>query len=421
MQDEHHLISGDQAHANSQWSEAIDHYTAASHLIVDDVERQAKLGFALSQLDRYDEAREVFERLSRRQPSVARWPYLVGYQYHDAGNWNKALDWYNKALTIHPSYSIVHYRAAYCCEQIGDLDQALGHLYSYIESVEALPEADRDHHAAKFTVAHSRVGRILLRKGLKNPAIRSLQKATELDPKLGEARYWLGKALITVGEALRAIHELGVARELLGPKDYVLAVLGEALVLANRYDEAECTYLRIPRHRLKPYILNHIADLYLKQERFHEAISALEMSRQKDASNHKTGFLLAKAYVAVSNPQLAVNELNQAIVLKQRHYCRPYPEAQQLLDSLTKDFPANISNEPSLERAQIGRVEVYDKKRGFGFIRALSGERIFFHCSSWPQSEELPSDQTVEYTILTTAKGLKATGIRLLAQAGLSS
>lgn len=104
------LTAGERAIDENRWPEAVKWLVKARELIPADTAVLGKLGFCLSRNQEYQRAIEVFTDLSTREPKVARWPYMVGYQYYVQSQWAEALRWFDKALSIQPTYLIVLYR-----------------------------------------------------------------------------------------------------------------------------------------------------------------------------------------------------------------------------------------------------------------------------------------------------------------------
>lgn len=411
-----HLSEGDKAYAENRWEDVAKHLQSIADALVHDFDRLEKLGLALSRLGRHDEARRIFERCAELQPTAAKWLYYVGYQYYDAQDWRKALDWFGKALAIYPDYLSVRYRAAYCHCSLGETEAALEHLNYFVGRWEAISESERTRQQRICLKVLKLMGKVYLGQGLTIKAVRSLKQARELDPESGNVRYTLGKALVANKQYDEAITELETARELLGPIDYVLAALGRAFEFAERYDDAEDVYRRIPRHQQKGYILAQIGSLCLKQSRYEDAVTTVEQAVRKDRANHNIRLLLAKAYIGAGKASSAVPQLKEAVKLRKKRYGLDFPDAENLLASIADvdlaDAKAQVGRNEA-KHADSGRVESYESNRGFGFIRGSSGQKIFFHLTDWPSDERVHIGDAVSYTLVTTKKGPRAKDIRL--------
>jgi tetratricopeptide (TPR) repeat protein len=81
------LTAGESATKENRWPEAVKWLTKAAKLVPADTAILGKLGFCLSRNQEYQRAIEVFIDLSTREPRVARWAYMVGYQYYMQSQW----------------------------------------------------------------------------------------------------------------------------------------------------------------------------------------------------------------------------------------------------------------------------------------------------------------------------------------------
>jgi tetratricopeptide (TPR) repeat protein len=100
------------------------------------------------------------------------------------------------------------------CEAEERLDDA---LHAYRKALKCDPSN---------SVAHGRLGRLLLRKGSLEEAFESLQSAKELDPESAEIRFDLGRALSRRGDAQAAIEEFRQALRLRADYAEAMCALG---------------------------------------------------------------------------------------------------------------------------------------------------------------------------------------------------
>src|SRR5205823_1172915 len=101
------------AFSENRWSDAIPDLRTAHECVPDDVDIAWKLGFALSRDERYEDAIHVLDELHSKHPQDARWPYMVGFQFYQQGDWTQAVEWFVKALALRPGYVKVLYRKGY--------------------------------------------------------------------------------------------------------------------------------------------------------------------------------------------------------------------------------------------------------------------------------------------------------------------
>lgn len=103
--------------ANSNWEEAITLY---NEIVKEDnsVQNIEKLGWCLSRAGKYDEAIRYFIQLGEKEPKMAKWKYMIGYQYYSKKDWNEAVKYFEETLKIKPNYLVVKYRISYAYLQL---------------------------------------------------------------------------------------------------------------------------------------------------------------------------------------------------------------------------------------------------------------------------------------------------------------
>ncbi len=70
---------------------------------------------------------------------------------------------------------------------------------------------------------------------------------------------------------------------------------------------------------------------------------------------------------------------------------------------------------------QISKVEFYDPRRGYGKTKLPDGRSVFLHWSEIKSEKSfkcLFEDDEIEFTLITTPKGLRATNIIKINQSG---
>ena len=61
-----------------------------------------------------------------------------------------------------------------------------------------------------------------------------------------------------------------------------------------------------------------------------------------------------------------------------------------------------------------GKVIRFNKKKGFGFIKSCDGKDVFFHYSALVMDgfKDIAVESEVEFDVLETEKGLRASNVR---------
>jgi tetratricopeptide (TPR) repeat protein len=406
----------EQAEKQNQWAEAVQLYSQALQESPDNQTAKERLGWCLSRAKEYEKATAIFQELAQHQPEIAKWPYMIGYQYHEQQHWREAIDWYSKSLTLNPDYIVVLYRKGYAHFKLGQVGEALQAFERCRKLWRALPEGllkDKDkkncakaaYHQAEVLIENWRIV-----EGTFEAAIQLLGEVISLDPANYNAHYLLGKAYLESGQPEKAIEAFQESDHLQPNQEYVLDRWGQALAQLKRHDEAEKIYQRIPPPQRKDYTLRNLGEIQLQKGDHQRAIATLKQAIQKNGRNHNAHYYLGLCYRAASEWALAVHELREAIRLRQKHYKLPFPDAQKALDEILSQHPEAASMLREGQR-QRGKVIKYFEEKGYGFIQAGSGQ-LFFHVKDCPRGERIEVGMVFEYDEGMGDKGPKAIKLR---------
>ncbi|MGD2215953.1 MAG: tetratricopeptide repeat protein [Gemmatimonadales bacterium] len=195
-----------------------------------------------------------------REPGYADVRHLLGLALGLAGQPEAALEEFDRALALNPSYVEAHLNRAITLNDLG----------RYEEAREAFRLAwDSDHSAgrpfsrsvsARLSNLHMELGDLYADLGSYKEAVEQYQSATNLRPDFLDIRTKLARALMERGDLRGAVHELnGVLSE---NPEYVEArvALGLVYYRAGQYDSAAAewrTCLRqVPDHPKARAFLN---------------------------------------------------------------------------------------------------------------------------------------------------------------------
>ena len=81
---------GDKFASENNWTEAAKFYKQATELDPGDNSILGKLSFCYSRNREHEMAIEVLSKLHEREPHMARWPYMIGYQYYDKKDYGRS-------------------------------------------------------------------------------------------------------------------------------------------------------------------------------------------------------------------------------------------------------------------------------------------------------------------------------------------
>lgn len=418
------MSQAEQAKQQSLWSDAVQCYMKVLEMSPGHQPAKEQLGWCLSLDKKYQQAINVFQELAQSQPQIAKWPYMIAYQYHEQEQWQDAIKWYEKSLAVSPDYIVVLYRKGYAHFKLAQVGDSLRSFERCRILWRALPEGplkERDkkncakaaYHQAELLIENPRK----IERAFEG-AIRLLGEAIQLDPQNHNAHYLLGKALLENNQAAEAIVAFQESDRLKPNQDYVLDRWGKALAKLKRIEEALVVYQRIPVNLRKDYILRNIGEIQFQRADYQDAILTLKQALQKNSRNHYGHYYLGLCYQRTNNWVLAVRELREAIHLRQKIYDVPYPEAQAVVDEILSAHPEAAHSSPTTVTRHQGKVVKYVEDRGFGFLQDDNGQQIFFHIKDFPRDEKIDVGMYFEYEEGVGDKGPKAIKIRRINSVG---
>lgn len=253
-------------------------------------------------------------------PANARAHNNHGQALFRAGDVARAIESYERALVLQPSYPETHYNRGVALARLGHLPEAISayeaalridphypeahnNLANALVLAGRLPEAIVHYEAAiarrsDFAEAHNNLGSALLQSGRAAEAAVRFGRALALNPVYAEASYNLGNARAAAGAMTEA----------LGHYDHALAIrpeyaeahvnAGNALLELGRAGDALVRYAKAVA--LNPRLTDahfNLASLRLEQERWAEAAASLEVVLQLDSgyvrAHRALGFALA--------------------------------------------------------------------------------------------------------------------------------
>ena len=166
---------------------------------------QAQERFALQD---YFGCIHLLEDVIERGGAYADAHQLLGLALHMVGEPIRALDAFDKALTINPRYHEAHIHRGLVLNELGRSDEAAQAFEAASQSRGTPREGLPAHQAAKLANQHAALGDAYAEAGAVMPAIEQYRQAMRLGPDFHDLRYRLAKLLLDSGRVREARDEL---------------------------------------------------------------------------------------------------------------------------------------------------------------------------------------------------------------------
>jgi len=306
--------AGDIATARPAFHRALD-------LRADDAPTLVRLADLELEHGRIDEAELLYVRAAVVDDSAAV-AYGMGRVAEERGAWPEAIEQFERALTLQPRASVVHYHLGQTYRELGEFDRAeealarsgpsrvamadpLMHELTTL-AIGALPHLDRGHAAAREgrladaesayrqavaadaanVRAHESLATLLVRRGDPEGAIEHFGVAVRLDPENAQAHSDLGVLLAELGRNDRALEHLGRAVELEPGNGEARLGLGAVLAQTGNFEEAVVELLaalgQVPESRRTPRLHFGLAEALVRTGRLEEAVRHYARVRELD-------------------------------------------------------------------------------------------------------------------------------------------
>jgi tetratricopeptide (TPR) repeat protein len=412
-QDDEILKNAEQLAAKHDWPGAAGLCQEAVDISPNNSVLLDKLGWYLSRSKRYIEAIKVYVRLSGLEPKLAKWPYMVGYQYYDQKKYREAIEWFDKALLLFENYLIVLYRKGYAHNQINETDAAKSAFEKCISLWKNLDDEDKEKEKKSYSDASFQLGKIFLLSGLSRKAETLFAEAVRFDSQDAFKFYEYGKSLLKNHKPEEALEQLQKADHIEPRKDFIIACIAQTFIELSRYSEADQALTRIPEKNRKEYIWRALGIVRVAQERIPEAVIAFNKGIQQDPENHNAYYQLGLAHLEGNDHAHAYKDFSRAIEIRKNKYNLDFPEAKQKLDEINeyaKNMHIDLFSPTADSKIDpMGIITKFNKPKGYGFIKMINGQQeIFFHISNVANPDMLGIGFGVNFIVEETPKGKRA-------------
>ena len=412
------------------WKSAYDTY---SLIYIDNTDDKIleKLAWCASRAELYSDAIVYYEIMSKRKPMVAKWLYCIGYQHYMQKDWKRAIEYFVKALELYPDYLTVKYRMGYA------LRQECGNFMvlkknEFWEALKQFNDCSRiwNNYNDKLKKQNAKIyadvcfqkGKLLMEMDKISDAIISFKEALLIqNNESDDCRYQLAKAYLMVNKPMEALTILPQSE-----KYYFVELKIDIYLALNDIDNAKSLLESHIVHRKKDYLYRQLAEIFIKKGDYKAAIQHANKAKEINKKNHLNRQLLARLFFEVGILKKALEEVEQATLLKQAKYKRAFDEAEQLKTKITENINKTGYSDDDIEKIKYfldenkdkrdeGYVIQYNADRGFGFILS-KGNKYFFHINEVRKHEQnkMQINSKLEFTPSNNNKGQIAVKIKVL-------
>lgn len=422
MEIESLLEKGEKLQEELNWSEAAKIYCDCVK-IREDIKILEKAAWCLSCAKKYNEAIEYLLKLCDKEPKMAKWPYMVGYQYYSLKDWDSAIQWFEKALLLKKDYLVVKYRLAYSYVQkageykklsSADFWKALGQLKECIQLWDNFSDYDKNKEKSTYFSINFLLGKLNMDlTQYRKDSIIFFNKALNIKPNDEFVKYNLSKVYYLEGEYQKAKDTLPKSNSyyVLELDAYINAKLGDYTVAISKIKN-------LMKNRKKDYLYSFLSEIYLLID---DLDLAYEMANQAiiiGNNNHKNYYTLAKVFYKFGLLKKALENTELAIQLKRKKYGTTYEESEKLKQEINSKINSEYKDDNELlsklenktkNNFNTGKVKTYNQDKGFGYIQTIEKD-IFFHISDC-RFRQVEIGDNLKFEIEKTDRGLKATNI----------
>ncbi|MBS5934619.1 MAG: tetratricopeptide repeat protein [Clostridiales bacterium] len=333
MNEEELLAVAEKYENDKLWKSAYDTYFLIYSYNTEDKILE-KLAWCASRAELFSDAIVYYEIMSKRKPSVAKWFYCMGYQYYMQKDWKKSIEWFMKALELYPNYLAVKYRLGYALRQEcgnfmilkkNEFWEALKQFEECTNIWNSYDEKLKKQNAKIYGDVCFQKGKMLMERDRISDAIISFKEALSIQNNDDDCKYQLSKAYLAINEPKEALNILPP-----NTKYYFKELKIDIYLVLDDIDTAKSLLESHIAHRKKDYLYRQLAEIYIKKEDYKAAIQQAIKAKEINKKNHLNRLLLARLFYEVGILKKALEEVEQATILKQAKYDRAFNEADQL-------------------------------------------------------------------------------------------
>ena len=264
----------------------------------------------------------MWEDVVRKRPDNARAYDALGAIHDFAGRKDKAIELYQKSLTLRPDYINSRFNLGAALIARGRVEEGIAEYRSVLEQ-------DPAHPVVRFSLGEALLG------GGDAQGMALIREGLQKNPNVPTGHFVLGNALMLARDfdgAVAAYRESAKLRPTYAEAYYGA---GNALMQLNRLDEAVAAFrqsLRLEPNR--PGTLNNLGNVLARLERWSEAEEALRGALQIDPNHVNARFALGGVLRRTGRSSEAAAEYERILQLYPGH-----APARQALEALRAGSP----------------------------------------------------------------------------------
>jgi tetratricopeptide (TPR) repeat protein len=313
--------------------EAADSYFYSIELNPGYPPAQVRLGRVLLELDRVDEAEAAFRAALQRDDKIAAAVAGLGQVEFARKNYPKAIEHYERALSLQPEATQIHYRLGLTYRAVGDTETAKAELSKAGERIPSISDP-----ILAFLQAHTQGAKHYLdaalmaeQAGQFDGAIQFYDVATSIEPGNTKALIRLGELQGASGDLIGALSSFGKVHSI-DPKNATANYyIGTLLEQRGEELEAETYYraaLETSPQLVEPRML--LANSLMRRREFSEAGDHYAQIARQLPDKVEVSFLLGMAWIAAGECQWAHQVLLRALKMK--------PDDGQVMVALSRTY-----------------------------------------------------------------------------------
>lgn len=244
---------------------------------------------------------------SAKAPNDSQWPYIIGTMYESNDQYDKAIEYYNKAYEKDPNLTII-YRISKCYSSKGDFNQAL----NYINQALNMDSTDVDCMVAKSD--------ILSEMDKLDECINQWDKVIELDPESG--LYYLQRGWIKKynGDLDGALEDISMCIVLEPKISTGYIARGDLYTRMGNTELAEADYRKVIELEQKPEDCNAVHYAYQSLGYNDKAIAVIDSVINSDTTEYSSYYDAACLYSRMQNKEKALECLERSLELGYHHF-----------------------------------------------------------------------------------------------------